>query len=179
MTMPAGIAARGAVGALAGAVLIGSMFLDWYSNGKALELLEMLREQADAGAELPVSESDINISAIEFSDFGPVAALLLLLSGAASIASGLSLAFRKGLDAKPAVRRDLASVLLVAGALGIGVIVYRMIVDPVDPLVGSLSLEPGLFVGLGAAIAIAIAGLLAVFAARKAASSSNGPAAAD
>ena len=158
--------ARGAVAALAAAALLGAMFLDWYSNSEAIALLEMLREMADPGADFPIEESDINISAWETSGFGTIATLLLALCGAAAIGAGLSLALRGGLAERRDIARDLASVLLVAGGLATGVIIYRLIDKPVEPLVGTLSVEPGLYIGLAAAIVLGVSGLLAMFAAR-------------
>jgi len=164
--------ARGALGALAAAVLVGSMFLDWYTNTEAIELLEMLRERADDAAAFPLDESDINVTAWD-SAFGTVVTLLLALCGAAGVGAGLSLALRTKLAERPQVMRDLASVLVVAGGLATGLIFYRLIDFPVEPVRGSLSAEPGLFVGLVAAVALAISGMLAVFEARRAGDSAS------
>ena len=153
--------ARGTLGALAGAVLIGAMFLNWYSPGEALSALEMFEEEA--GGELPVTAGDLNVTAWEA--FRTVD-LLLLVSGIGAIGAGLSLALRRGLLRRPDVRRDLAGVLVVAGLLAAALIVYRWIDLPLEPLIGTLSPQAGLFIGLAAAIAITISGVLAFFAAR-------------
>jgi hypothetical protein len=156
------LTARGALGALAGAVLIGAMFLNWYSPGEALDILEMLEDEADR--ELPVSAGDLNVTGWEA--FRTVD-LLLLLSGLAAIGAGLSLALRRGLARRQGVRRDLAGVLIAAGLLAGALIIYRWIDLPLEPLVGTLTPQVGLFIGLAAAIVMVVAGVLAFALARR------------
>lgn len=135
-----------AVAAICSAVLIGSMFLDWYR----LELPERLQRP---GLDIPSFDA---FEGLERSDIALVvaAALALLLAGV--MVAGL-------LADSPAP----ALGLLAAGLFALAVVVYRGVNSPPRLILGvefETTLRIGWFVALAAAAAVSVAGLLAYLA---------------
>jgi hypothetical protein len=135
-----------AVAAAASAVLIGSMFLDWYR----LDLPARLQRP---GVDIPSYDA---FEGLERSD----AALLV----AAALALVLAAVMVAGLLARSAAQ---ALLLAAAGLFALAVVVYRGLNSPPQLIFGvefDTTLRVGWFVALVAAAVVSIAGVLTYIA---------------
>ena len=158
---PRGVAARGGVGALvagsptdllagvAGVVLLISLFLPWFGPSAMLE--EALREAEEVTREAggrPPEAPDVTKTAWQAFSFVD---LLLALTALAGIRAGVAALARQG------GRTMIGATAVTAGlgAMASLLVLYRVI----NPI-GEAGREYGLFVGLFAALGVAVGGWL-------------------
>jgi hypothetical protein len=135
-----------AVAAVASAVLIGSMFLDWYK----LDLPERLQRP---GTEVPSYDA---FEGLERADTALLIVALLALAVAVVMAIGVMAG-----SPLPAL------ALLGAGLLALAIVVYRGVDSPPQLILGvefGTTLRAGWFLALASAIVVSVAGLFTYLA---------------
>lgn len=133
------------VAGIGGAALFLFLFFDWFSGGGVSVSTQTLAN----GAQIPTGISHPGVSG--WDALTDLPGFLIISSGAA----GLALAWLSASGQRVNIPVPRGGVTAGLGALAVGLILWRMVA-------GSPTLKIGIFLGLGAAIAITVGAVLAL-----------------